>query len=193
MPWRRDSSHCAPPSIPSFEWTLPLPHFLSPLNFKTDGNEDDRTPPFNTVRPLGSSPGPIKGTPRAIATRLISHSPFYSPSRSICHRTELGPPPLCLIITQPRQASPPSSVPSVKFPVTSSCGRSSHGELWWCVVLPGELSGEPQPRPCPWSTVDHGATRSTDSWTQSTDFSIAKYFIFCYILRNLHRGPCVKL
>jgi hypothetical protein len=68
--------HCGPPSIPSFEWSLPLPHFLSPLKFETNGSEDDSTPPFNDARPIGSSPSPIKGTPSTAATLLTSHSPF---------------------------------------------------------------------------------------------------------------------
>jgi hypothetical protein len=44
---------------------------------------------------------------------------------------------------------------------------------------------------CCRSTVDHGAAQSTDPWTRSTEFSIEKYFIFYYILRNLHWDPRV--
>jgi hypothetical protein len=93
-----------------------------------------------------------------------------SPPRSICCLTELGPPPLGLVIAQSCPASPPPSIPSVRFPATSSCHRSSRGEHWCCVAPLGELSDELRQRPCLWSTVDHGVTQSIDPWTQSTDF-----------------------
>jgi hypothetical protein len=152
--------------------------------------KNSKPSPLNATCPLSSSPGPIKGTPSTLQPASPHTLLFSSPPRFVCRRTELSSLPLCLIVARPHQASPLPSVPSLRFPATSSGHSSSRGELWCRVVTPGEFTGETRPCPYPWSTVDHGIARTTDPWTRSNIFFfIEKYFIFYYIPRNLHRGP----
>jgi hypothetical protein len=82
----------SPPSMgaaryPSF---LPFKNSLSPLN---------------VVHPLGSSPGPIKGTPSTLQPASPHTLLFSSPPRSVCRRTELGP--LRFVSLSPGRIKPP--------------------------------------------------------------------------------------
>jgi hypothetical protein len=143
--------------------------------------KNSKPSPLNNARPLGSSPGRIKGTSSTLQPASPRTLLFSSPPHSICCRTKLSLLPLCLIVVRPHQASHLPSVPSVRFPATSSCRSSSRGELWCRVVMPGEFTGETRPRPYPWSIVDHGAARTTDPWTRSTGF-ILYWKIFHFLL-----------
>jgi hypothetical protein len=71
VPWRQDSSYCTPPSISSFEWSLPLLHFFSPLNFKTISHWRS---PLYSASPLGSPPRPIKGV---MSTPSLHHIQYH--------------------------------------------------------------------------------------------------------------------
>jgi hypothetical protein len=73
-----------------------------------------------------------------------------------------------------------------RCPLPPRAAAVSFGAAWRRSASSPVSSGRAR---CRRSTVDHGAARFTDPWTRSTEFSIEKYFILCYILRNLHRGP----
>jgi hypothetical protein len=157
-----------------------IPLLESPLTPSPAINRVGRKFPAVTHRHFlpGAPPSPIKGEHHPRVTPHLSPLLFPSLHAYAMSSPSAAASRFCTTVARPLQRRPSSGEARAELPVLPSPFCAPAGELWRTGVAGGQAPVSAPPCPLSASASVHNGpstpSRSTDTWTRSTDLSVGK-------------------